>query len=173
MEKFNAIKILEEELEEKVMFDKNLSKEHYMKSVYSFVDNYIEPILKKKLDTLNLQAPQELIDEITEEISNNTSISEKDKKTMLKVETINLYHNDRILHELLMQVTFVVNQLGLIIDKDSPFYNDEVATFLDEDDMGFLGKDKKTKEKVANKLCETIIAMLKDKIENETTEKEC
>lgn len=78
---------------------------------------------------------------------------------------MNLHHNDRIPHELLMQATFVVNQLGLTIDKDSLFYNDEVATFLDEDDMGFLGKDKKTKEKVANKLCETIITMLKEEID--------
>jgi hypothetical protein len=54
MEKFNAIKILEEELEEKVLFDKNLSKEHYMKSVYSFVDNYVEPVLKKKTRHLKL-----------------------------------------------------------------------------------------------------------------------
>ena len=37
--------------------------------------------------------------------------------------------------------------------------------------MFFLDKDKKTKEKVANKLCETIIAMLKDEI-NEETKKE-
>ena len=168
MEKFNAIKILEEELEEKVLFDKNLSKEHYMKSVYSFVDTHIEPILKKKLDTLNLQALQELIDKITEEITSDTTLTEEDKKTMLKVETINLYHNDRILHKLLLQTTFAVIQLGLIIDKESLFYNDEVATFLDEEDMGFLGKDKKTKEKVANKLCETIIAMLKEELDKET-----
>ena len=172
MEKFNAIKILEEELEEKVLFDKNLSKEHYMKSVYSFVDTYIEPILKKKLDTLNLQAPQELIDEITEEITSDTTLTEEEKKTMLKIETINLFHNDRILHELLMQTTFVVNQLGLIIDKNSILYGDEVGTFLDDDDIGFLGKDKKTKEKVANKLCETIITMLKEEIDEET-KKEC
>lgn len=172
MEKFNAIKILEEELEEKILFDKNLSKEHYMKSVYSFVDTYVEPILKKKLDTLNLQAPQELIDEITEEITNDTTLSEQDKKTMLKIETINLFHNDRMLHELLMQATFVVNQLGLIIDKNSLFYNEEVETLLDDDDIGFLGKDKKTKEKVANKLCETMITMLKEELEEET-KKEC
>ena len=172
MEKFNAIKILEEELEEKVLFDKNLSKEHYMKSVYSFVDNYVEPVLKKKLDTLNLIAPQELIDEITEEITSDITLSEEDKKTMLKVETINLFHNDIILHELLMQATFVVNQLGLIIDKNSILYGDEVGTFLDDDDIGFLGKDKKIKEKVANKLCETIIVMLIDEIYEET-KKEC
>ena len=144
-----------------------------MKSVYSFVDNYIEPILKKKLDTLNLQAPQELIDEITEEISNDTTIAEEDKKTMLKVETINLFHNDRILHELLMQTTFVVNQLGLITDKKSLFYNDEVGTFLDDDDIGFLGKNKKIKEKVANKLSETIINMLEDELSDEYSKKEC
>lgn len=172
MEKFNAIKILEEELEEKVLFDKNLSKDHYMKSVYSFVDNYVEPVLKKKLDTLNLIAPQELIDEITEEITSDITLSEEDKKTMLKVETINLFHNDRILHELLMQATFVVNQLGLIIDKNSILYGDEVGTFLNDDDIGFLGKDKKIKEKVANKLCETIIVMLIDEIYEET-KKEC
>ena len=143
-----------------------------MKSVYSFVDNYVEPVLKKKLDTLNLIAPQELIDEITEEITSDITLSEEDKKTMLKVETINLFHNDIILHELLMQATFVVNQLGLIIDKNSILYGDEVGTFLDDDDIGFLGKDKKIKEKVANKLCETIIVMLIDEIYEET-KKEC
>jgi len=172
MEKFNAIKILEEELEEKELFDKNLSKEHYMKSVYKFVDDYIEPILKKKIDTLNLQAPQELIDEITEEVISDTTLSEEDKKTMLKIETINLFHNDRILHELLMQTTFLVNQLGLITDKNSILYGDEVGTFLDDDDIGFLGKKKKIKEKVANKLCETIMTMLEDEID-EKTKKEC
>ena len=172
MEKFNAIKILEEELEEKELFDKNLSKEHYMKSVYKFVDDYVEPILKKKIDTLNLQAPQELIDEITEEVISDTTLSEEDKKTMLKIETINLFHNDRILHELLMQTTFLVNQLGLITDKNSILYGDEVGTFLDDDDIGFLGKDKKIKEKVANKLCETIMTMLEDEID-EKTKKEC
>ena len=91
---------------------------------------------------------------------------------LLKIETINLFHNDRILHELLMQTTFLVNQLGLITDKNSILYGDEVGTFLDDDDIGFLGKDKKIKEKVANKLCETIITMLKEEIDEET-KKEC
>ena len=119
-----------------------------------------------------MQAPQELIDEITEEVISDTTLSEEDKKTMLKIETINLFHNDRILHELLMQTTFLVNQLGLITDKNSILYGDEVGTFLDDDDIGFLGKDKKIKEKVANKLCETIITMLKEEIDEET-KKEC
>jgi len=146
MEKFNAIKILEEELEEKNLFDKNLSKEDYMKSVYKFVDDYVEPILKKELNKLNLQAPKYFIDEIKEDVLNDKNISEEDKKKMLKVEIINLFYNDRILSDLLIQTTFIVNDLGLI-DKDSSFtkqfFDDDIATFLEEDEIGFLGKEKK------------------------------
>ena len=36
----------------------------------------------------------------------------------------------------------------------------------------YLGKDKKIKEKVANKLCETIITILKDELDKDT-KKEC
>lgn len=171
MEKFNAIKILEEELEEKNLFDKNLSKEDYMKSVYKFVDDYVEPILKKELNKLNLQAPEYFIDEIKEDVLNDKNISEEDKEKMLKVEIINLFYNDRILSDLVMQTTFIVNDLGFI-DKDSSFtkqfFDDDIATFLEDDEIGFLGKEKKIKVKVANKLCESIILMLKDELSDDT-----
>ena len=175
MEKFNAIKILEEELENKNIFDKNLSKEHYMNSVYKYVDDFVEPILKRNISELNLQAPQELIDEITSDVSSDTNISNEDKKTMLKIETINLFYNDKVLNNLKVWATQLVNEIGLINEEDyieEEFEEDDIRDFLEKDEVCFLGKDKKTKEKVANRICKTLINMLKEDLE-EDTKKEC
>lgn len=155
MKKFNAIKILQEELENKKIFDKNISKEKYMKSVYKFVDVFVEPILKRKIKELNLQAPRELIEKITKDILNDINISKENKNNMLKIETINLYYNDIILNQLKTKATYIINELGLI-DKDSYLkrknIEDDISNFLNEEEIGFLSKDKKIKEKVANKL---------------------
>lgn len=174
MEKFNAIKILEEELEDKNIFDRNLSKEHYMNSVYKFVDDFIEPILKRKISELNLQAPQELIEEITSDVSSDTNLSNEDKKTMLKIETINHFYNDKILNDLKVWVTQLVNEIGLINEEDyveEEFEEDDIRAFLEKDEVCFLSKDKKTKEKVANRICNTLIKMLKEDLK-ENTKKE-
>ena len=166
MEKFNAIKILEEELEGKKIFDKNISKEHYMKSVYSYVDSYVEPLLKKGLNELNLKAPQELIDYLTQDISSDESISDENKKNMLKTNVIDLYFQDMILKQLVAEATQVVNELGFINEED------DIRAFLEKDEVCFLSKDKKTKEKVANKICNILIKMFKEDLEEET-KKEC
>ena len=165
MEKFNAIKILEEELADKNIFDRNLSKEHYMNSVYKYVDDFVEPILKRKISKLNLQAPQELIDEITSDVSSDTNLSNEDKKTMLKIETINLFYNDKVLNNLKVWATQLVNELGFINEEDyveEEFEEDDIHAFLEKDEVCFLSKDKKTKEKVANKICDLLIEMAQD-----------
>ena len=165
MEKFNAIKILEEELEDKKIFDRNLSKEHYMNNVYKYIDDFVEPILKRKISELNLQAPQELIDEITSDVSSDTNLSIEDKKTMLKIETINLFYNDKILNNLEVWATQLVNEIGLINEEDyieEEFEEDDIRAFLEKDEVCFLSKDKKTKEKVANKICDLLIEMAQD-----------
>lgn len=175
MEKFNAIKILEEELEDKNIFDRNLSKEHYMNSVYKYVDDFVKPILKRKISELNLQAPQELIDEITSDVSSDTNLSNEDKKNMLKIETINLFYNDKILNNLKVWATQLVNELGFINEEDyieEEFEEDDIRTFLEKDEVCFLSKDKKTKEKVANKICNILVKRFKEDLEEETR-KEC
>ena len=50
MEKFNAIKILEEEQKDNELFHRNLGKEHYMKQVEKFVTKYLLPRIKKLND---------------------------------------------------------------------------------------------------------------------------
>lgn len=47
MEKFNAIKILEEEQKDNELFYRNLGKEHYKKQLTKFVNKYIFPQLVK------------------------------------------------------------------------------------------------------------------------------
>ena len=165
MEKFNAIKILEEELEGKKIFDKNLSKEHYMKSVYAYVDNYVEPLLKKRINELDLKAPKELIDYLTQDISSDESISDENKKNMLKTDVMDLYFQDTILKQLVAEATQVVNELGVINEEDyieEEFEEDDIRAFLEKDEVCFLSKDKKTKEKVANKICDLLIEMAQD-----------
>ena len=174
MEKFNAIEILEEELADKNIFDRNLSKEHYMNSVYKYTDDFVEPILKRKISELNLQAPQELIDEITSDVSSDTNLSNEDKKTMLNIEIINLFYSDKILNNLIVLATELVNELGFIKQEDyveEEFEEDDIRAFLEKDEVCFLSKNKKTKEKVANKICNTLINMLKEDL-NEDTKKE-
>ena len=145
MEKFNAIKILEEELENKNIFDKNLSKEHYMNSVYKFIDDFVEPILKRKISELNLQTPQELIDEITSDVSSDTNLSDEDKKSMLKTDVMDLYFQDTILKQLVASATQVVNELGFINQEDyveEEFEKDDIRAFLEKDEVCFLSKKK-------------------------------
>ena len=88
MEKFNAIKILEEELEDKNLFDRNLNKERDMKSVFNFVEVYLKPNIRRKLTNENLIAPKEMAEEIRQDVLSDKSISDKDKQAMLKDETV-------------------------------------------------------------------------------------
>ena len=170
MEKFNAIKILEEELEDKNLFDRNLSKERYMKSVFNFVEVYLKPNIRRKLTNENLIAPKEMTEEIRQDVLNDKSISEKDKQVMLKDETINAYYFDKTLNELTVGADNLINALGLIDDYDDEeniIYSedDKILHWLKPEEVGFLGKDKKIKKQVAEKLSQFLIATFKECIE--------
>ena len=143
MEKFNAIKILEKELEDKNIFDRNLSKEHYMNSVYKFVEVYLKPNLRRKLINENLIVPKEMAEEIRENVLSDKSISEKDKQVMLKDETIN----------------------GLDYEQMDKLYHNKILHWLKPEEIGFLGKAKKITNQVADKRSQFLIATFKESIE--------
>ena len=167
MEKINVIKILEEEKELDDLYSRNLGKETYMKSVYNFIDIYVKPGLKRKLSNENLKAPQEMIDELTNDISNDNTLSEKDKEIMLKESTINAYYTDEVFDKLVVLAEQFINELGLIdekieITKETDFEDFDIninnySYMLQEDEIGFLGKDKKIKKQVANKTIDYLI----------------
>lgn len=48
---------------------------------------------------------------------------------------------------------------------EEEFEEDDISAFLEKDEVCFLSKDKKTKEKVANKICNTLINMLKEDLD--------
>ena len=160
--KINVIKIMEEEQKNQELFNTNLGKEAYMNSVYNFVDKYIEPKLKKQVYNLELKTPQDLIDNLTKQVESDKTISDKDKKVMLSKETMSQYFYEIVIKDLIREITNIVNTLGLI-DNDSYILNGELdedmANFLTEDEYGFLGKDKKTKERVANKILNKVMEM--------------
>ena len=167
MEKINVIKILEEEKELDDLYSRNLSKEIYMKSVYNFIDIYVKPGLKRKLSNEDLKAPQEMIDELTNDISNDNTLSEKDKEIMLRESTINAYYTDDVFNKLVVLAEQFINELGLIdekieITKETDFEDFDIninnySYMLQEDEIGFLGKDKKIKKQVANKTIDYLI----------------
>ena len=170
MEKFNAIKILEKELEDKNIFDRNLSKEHYMNSVYKFVEVYLKPNLRRKLINENLIVPKEMAEEIGENVLSDKSISEKDKQVMLKDETTNAYYFDKTLNELTIGADNLINALGLIDDyedEENIIYSEDnkILHWLKPEEIGFLGKDKKIKNQVAEKTSQFLIATFKESIE--------
>ena len=74
------------------------------------------------------------------------------------------YFYEIVIEDLIREITNIVNTLGLI-DKDSYILNEQLdedmANFLTEDEYGFLGKDKKTKERVANKIIDEVMEMFK------------
>ena len=167
MEKINVIKILEEEKELDDLYSRNLGKETYMKSVYNFIDIYVKPGLKRKLSNENLKAPQEMIDELTNDISNDKTISEKDKEIMLRESTINAYYIDDVFNKLVVLAQQFINELGLIDEKieiteETDFEDFDIninnySYMLQENEIGFLGKDKKIKKQVANKTIDYLI----------------
>ena len=75
MEKFNAIKILEEEQYVEDLFNINLGKEQYMKDVYNYVETYIRPLLEKNLSKANIPTPQYFIEEMRDEVLTDDSLS--------------------------------------------------------------------------------------------------
>ena len=146
MNKFNAIKILEEEFENKKIFDKNLSKEHYMNSVYDFFDNYI---LTKFTSLFNQCETFNKIDNKLKEM-----LFEKSK----------------------LEAIYIINNLGLVNDYDDDSNkifvdNGQILHWLNKNEIGFLNKEKSIKIKVASKLSNIFIAMLEDNISNEEMNK--
>lgn len=167
MEKINVIKMLEEEKQLDDLCSRNLSKETYMKSVYNFVDVYVKPSLRRRLSNEDLKAPQEMIDELTNDILTDNTISEKDKEIMLRKSTINAYYVDDVFNKLVVLAKQFINELGLIdekieITKETDFEDFDIninnySYILQEDEIGFLGKDKKIKKQVANKTIDYLI----------------
>lgn len=167
MEKINVIKMLEEEKQLNDLCSRNLSKETYMKSVYNFIDVYVKPGLKRRLSNEDLKAPQEMIDELTNDISNDNTINEKDKEIMLRESTINAYYIDDEFKKLVILAEQLINELGLIDEKieiteETDFEDFDIninnySYMLQEDEIGFLGKDKKIKKQVANKTIDYLI----------------
>ena len=146
MDKFNAIKILEEEFENKKIFDKNLSKEHYMNSVYDFFDNYI---LTKFTSLFNQCETFNKIDNKLKEM-----LFEKSK----------------------LEAIYIINDLSLVNDYDDDSNkifvdNGQILHWLNKNEIGFLKKEKSIKIKVASKLSNIFITMLEDNISNEEMNK--
>lgn len=63
------------------------------------------------------------------------------------------------------------DELSFINEEDyvkEEFEEDDIGAFLDKNEVCFLSKDKKTKEKVANRICKTLINMLKEDLDEDT-----
>lgn len=190
MEKFNAIKILEEEQYMEDLFNRNLSKEQYMKDVYNYVETYIRPLLEKNLSKANIPTPQYFIEEMRDEVLTDDSLSDENKEIMMKESTIGAYYIHKLTEALIVSANQIINSLGLITEKqtiediDDETYEEDIEeneTFEDEeikeikklgiigsskedfsymlqdDEIGFLGKDKKVKKKLANKICDYLL----------------
>lgn len=83
---------------------------------------------------------------------------------MLSKETIGQYFYEIVIEDLIREITNIVNTLGLT-DNDSYIIKEELdedmINFLTGDGYDFLGKYKRTKEKVANKIIDSIMEMFK------------
>lgn len=190
MEKFNAIKILEEEQYVEDLFNRNLGKEQYMKDVYNYVETYIRPLLEKNLSKANIPTPQYFIEEMRDEVLTDDSLSDKNKEIMMKESTIGAYYIHTLTEKLIISANQIINSLGLItekqniediddetyeedIEEDEIFEDEEIkelkklgiigsskedfSYMLQDEEIGFLGKDKKIKKQLANKICDYLI----------------
>lgn len=190
MEKFNAIKILEEEQYVEDLFNRNLGKEQYMKDVYNYVETYIRPLLEKNLLKANIPTPQYFIEEMRDEVLTDDSLSDENKEIMMKESTIGAYYIHTLTEKLIISANQIINSLGLItekqniediddetyeedIEEDEMFENEEIkelkklgiigsskedfSYMLQDEEIGFLGKDKKIKKQLANKICDYLI----------------
>ena len=126
--------MLEEEKELDDLYSRNLGKEAYMKSVYNFIDIYVKPGLKRKLSYEDLKAPQEMINELTNDISNDNTLREKDKEIMLRESTINAYYIDDVFNKLVVLAEQFINELGLIDEKI------EITEETDFEDFGYRNR---------------------------------
>lgn len=190
MEKFNAIKILEEEQYVEDLFNRNLGKEQYMKDVYNYVETYIRPLLEKNLSKANIPTPQYFIEEMRDEVLTDDSLSDENKEIMMKESTISAYYIHTLTEKLIISANQIINSLGLItekqniediddktyeedIEEDEMFEDEEIkelkklgiigsskedfSYMLQDEEIGFLGKDKKIKKQLANKICDYLI----------------
>ena len=190
MEKFNAIKILEEEQYVEDLFNRNLGKEQYMKDVYNYVETYIRPLLEKNLSKANIPTPQYFIEEMRDEVLTDDSLSDENKEIMMKESTIGAYYIHTLTEKLIISANQIINSLGLITERqiiediDDETYEEDIeeneinedeeikelkklgiigsskedfSYMLRDDEIGFLGKDKKIKKQLANKICDYLI----------------
>ena len=190
MEKFNAIKILEEEQYVEDLFNRNLGKEQYMKDVYNYVETYIRPLLEKNLLKANIPTPQYFIEEMRDEVLTDDSLSDENKEIMMKESTIGAYYIHTLTEKLIISANQIINSLGLITEKQNIEDNDyetyeedieedemledeeikelkklgiigsskeDFSYMLQDEEIGFLGKDKKIKKQLANKICDYLI----------------
>ena len=172
MEKFNAIKILEEEQYVEDLFNRNLGKEQYMKDVYNYVETYIRPLLEKNLSKANIPTPQYFIEEMRDEVLTDNSLSDENKEIMMKESTSGAYQIHTLTEkqniEDIDDETYEED-----IEEDEMFEDEEIkelkklgiigsskedfSYMLQDDEIGFLGKDKKIKKQLANKICDYLI----------------
>lgn len=190
MEKFNAIKILEEEQYMEDLFNRNLGKEKYMKDVNNYVETYIRPLLEKNLSKANIPTPQYFLEEMRDEVLTDDSLSDENKEIMMKESTIGAYYIHTLTEKLIISANQIINSLGLItekqniediddetyeedIEEDEMFEDEEIkelkklgiigsskedfSYMLRDDEIGFLGKNKKIKKQLANKICDYLI----------------
>lgn len=190
MEKFNAIKILEEEQYVEDLFNRNLGKEQYMKDVYNYVETYIRPLLEKNLSKAKIPTPQYFIEEMRDEVLTDDSLSDENKEIMMKESTIGAYYIHTLTEKLIISANQIINSLGLITERqiiediDDETYEEDIeeneinedeeikelkklgiigsskedfSYMLRDDEIGFLGKDKKIKKQLANKICDYLI----------------
>ena len=165
MEKFNAIKILEEKQQMENIFSKNNSKEKYMNNVDNFVETYIKPVLEKNIQKLNIPTPKEFIEEMRNQVSTYGNMCDEDKNIMLNENTINAFYIDTTKNRLIISANQIINTLGLITEKvdlqeDEEIIENDINNYsimLQDEEIGFLGKDKKIKIQVANKVSDYLI----------------
>ena len=147
MEKFNAIKILEEEQYMEDLFNRNLGKEQYMKDVYNYVETYIRPLLEKNLSKANIPTPQYFIKEMRDEVlTNYNDLSDENKEIMMKESTIGAYYIHKLTEALIVSANQIINSLGLITEKqniedvDDEYNPTFLITFKYEDEHEYINE---------------------------------
>ena len=140
MEKFNAIKILEEEKQTQDLFNRNLSKEDYMNDVYNYIETYIRPILEKNLSKTNIPTPQKFIEEMKNEVLSYNNISDENKENMLNENTISTYYIHTLIEKLIVSATEIVNSLGIITEKPNIEKSEKTTNTAKKDDEKLISK---------------------------------
>lgn len=120
MEKFNAIKLLEEEKNINQLMSINIPKQQYVDKLNKFMDNYVYP----KIDKLDIY---------DEDFLENFKINAY--QLAYKVSNINSYNGED----------------NIVIYKNIHLH------ILNKNDINFINKDKKTKERVSTLIINSII----------------